>query len=130
MILRSLLAHYRRHPLQALFLLTGIVVANVLLVGTLLINAPSEPSVGLALQAEVPSADRIDLLQGPFHLIFFDNQGRRETDGRVMGFFGKNSLVLQDLTVLTSRSCAFLEFDTNQQAFGANFFNLVRWDLI
>ena len=26
--------------------------------GTLLINAPSEPSVGLALQAEVPSADR------------------------------------------------------------------------
>jgi superfamily II DNA or RNA helicase/HKD family nuclease len=30
--------------------------------GTLLINAPSEPSVGLALQAEVPSADRIDLL--------------------------------------------------------------------
>ena len=30
--------------------------------GTLLVNAPSEPSVGLALQAEVPSADRIDLL--------------------------------------------------------------------
>lgn len=27
--------------------------------GTLLINAPSEPSVGLALQAEVPSADRL-----------------------------------------------------------------------
>jgi hypothetical protein len=26
--------------------------------GTLLINAPSEPSVGLALHAEVPSADR------------------------------------------------------------------------
>ena len=30
--------------------------------GTLLINAPSEPSVGLALQAECASADRIDLL--------------------------------------------------------------------
>ena len=30
--------------------------------GTLLINAPSEPSVGLALQTECPSADRIDLL--------------------------------------------------------------------
>ena len=30
--------------------------------GTLLVNAPSEPSVGMALQAEVPSADRIDLL--------------------------------------------------------------------
>ena len=30
--------------------------------GTLLINAPSEPSIGLALQAECPSADRIDLL--------------------------------------------------------------------
>jgi superfamily II DNA or RNA helicase/HKD family nuclease len=30
--------------------------------GTLLVNAPSEPSVGKALEAEVPSADRIDLL--------------------------------------------------------------------
>ncbi len=30
--------------------------------GTLLINSPSEPSIGLALQAECPSADRIDLL--------------------------------------------------------------------
>jgi superfamily II DNA or RNA helicase/HKD family nuclease len=30
--------------------------------GNLLVNAPSEPSVGMALQAEVPSADRIDLL--------------------------------------------------------------------
>jgi len=30
--------------------------------GTLLINVPSEPSIGLALQAECPSADRIDLL--------------------------------------------------------------------
>ncbi|MFN5119366.1 MAG: DUF3427 domain-containing protein [Cyanobacteriota bacterium] len=30
--------------------------------GALLVNAPSEPSVGLALQAEIPSADRIDLL--------------------------------------------------------------------
>ena len=46
MILRSLLAHYRRHPLQALFLLTGIVVANVLLVGTLLINAQARASYG------------------------------------------------------------------------------------
>ncbi|QEY31436.1 DUF3427 domain-containing protein [Synechococcus sp. RSCCF101] len=30
--------------------------------GTLLINAPSEPSIGQALEAECPSADRIDLL--------------------------------------------------------------------
>lgn len=30
--------------------------------GTLLINAPSEPSVGLALQVEVPSTKRIDLV--------------------------------------------------------------------
>jgi putative ABC transport system permease protein len=45
-ILRSLLAHYRRHPLQALFLLVGIVVANVLLVGTLLINAQARASYG------------------------------------------------------------------------------------
>ena len=46
MILRSLLAHYRRHPLQAVFLVTGIVVANVLLVGTLLINAQARASYG------------------------------------------------------------------------------------
>jgi putative ABC transport system permease protein len=41
---RALLSHYRRHPVQALFLLTGIVVANVLLVGTLLINAQARAS--------------------------------------------------------------------------------------
>ena len=44
MLLRTLLGHYRRHPVQALFLLTGIVVANVLLVGTLLINAQARAS--------------------------------------------------------------------------------------
>ena len=44
MLLRALLSHYRRHPVQALFLLTGIVVANVLLVGTLLINAQARAS--------------------------------------------------------------------------------------
>ncbi|MEE4216359.1 MAG: FtsX-like permease family protein [Xanthomonadales bacterium] len=44
MILRSLLSHYRRHPLQGLFLLTGVVIANVLLVGTLLINAQARAS--------------------------------------------------------------------------------------
>lgn len=44
MIFRTLLSHYRRHPLQGLFLLTGIVIANVLLVGTLLINAQARAS--------------------------------------------------------------------------------------
>lgn len=44
MLLRTLLSHYRRHPVQALFLLTGIVVANLLLVGTLLINAQARAS--------------------------------------------------------------------------------------
>jgi len=44
MVLRTLLSHYRRHPVQAFFLLTGIVVANVLLVGTLLINAQARAS--------------------------------------------------------------------------------------
>jgi len=44
MLLRILLGHYRQHPVQALFLLTGIVVANVLLVGTLLINAQARAS--------------------------------------------------------------------------------------
>ncbi|MBT8049134.1 MAG: FtsX-like permease family protein [Gammaproteobacteria bacterium] len=40
----TLLSHYRRHPVQGLFLLTGIVIANVLLVGTLLINAQARAS--------------------------------------------------------------------------------------
>ncbi|MFT7288975.1 MAG: putative ABC transport system permease protein [Halieaceae bacterium] len=44
MILRTLLSHYRRHPMQALFLLSGIVIANVLLVGTQLINAQARAS--------------------------------------------------------------------------------------
>ena len=44
MVLRALLLHYRHHPMQALFLLTGIVVANVLLVGTQLINAQARAS--------------------------------------------------------------------------------------
>ena len=39
-----LISHYRKHPLQALFLLTGIIVANVLLAGTLLINAQARAS--------------------------------------------------------------------------------------
>lgn len=44
LVLRSLLSHYRHHPLQAVFLLVGIVIANVLLVGTLLINAQARSS--------------------------------------------------------------------------------------
>lgn len=44
MLTRTLFSHYRRHPVQALFLLTGIVVANVLLAGTLLINAQARSS--------------------------------------------------------------------------------------
>ena len=39
-----LLTHYRQHPVQALFLLTGIIIANVLLAGTLLINAQARSS--------------------------------------------------------------------------------------
>ena len=39
-----LLTHYRQHPVQALFLLTGITIANVLLAGTLLINAQARAS--------------------------------------------------------------------------------------
>ena len=56
MILRSLVSHYRRHPVQALFLFTGIVVANVLLVGTLLINAQARASYSQGERiANVPS---------------------------------------------------------------------------
>ena len=44
MLTRTLFSHYRRHPVQALFLFTGIVVANVLLAGTLLINAQARSS--------------------------------------------------------------------------------------
>lgn len=44
LVMRSLLSHYQHHPLQALFLLVGIIIANVLLVGTLLINAQARSS--------------------------------------------------------------------------------------
>lgn len=44
LLLKTLLSHYRRHWLQGLFLLVGITVANVLLVGTLLINAQARAS--------------------------------------------------------------------------------------
>ncbi len=44
LVLTTLLSHYRRHPVQALFLITGIAVANFLLVGTLLINAQARAS--------------------------------------------------------------------------------------
>jgi hypothetical protein len=44
LLLGTLLSHYGRHPVQAVFLMTGIVVANVLLVGTLLINAQARAS--------------------------------------------------------------------------------------
>ncbi len=43
-LLPTLFSHYRRHPVQGLFLLAGIVIANVLLVGTLLINAQARAS--------------------------------------------------------------------------------------
>jgi putative ABC transport system permease protein len=46
MLIRTLLKHYRRHPVQGLFLLIGIVVANVLLSGTLVINAQARASYG------------------------------------------------------------------------------------
>jgi putative ABC transport system permease protein len=56
LLLHTLLSHYRRHPLQALFLLAGVTVANVLLVGTLLINAQARASYerGEALLSFVP----------------------------------------------------------------------------
>jgi putative ABC transport system permease protein len=55
MLLRVLLSHYRRHPVQALFLLSGIVLANVLLVGTLPINAQArEPRHGATLLQSGP----------------------------------------------------------------------------
>ncbi len=43
-LLGCLLSHYRRHPVQAVFLLVGVVMANVLLVGTQVINAQARAS--------------------------------------------------------------------------------------
>ncbi|MCM2680072.1 ABC transporter permease [Echinimonas agarilytica] len=43
-LLRALLSHYRHHPLQGVFLLVGIIIANVLLVATQLINAQAQAS--------------------------------------------------------------------------------------
>jgi putative ABC transport system permease protein len=45
-LFQTLLSHYRKHPVQGVFLLLGIVVANVLLAGTLLINAQARASYG------------------------------------------------------------------------------------
>lgn len=64
LLLRSLLAHYRRHPVQAAFLLAGVVMANVLLVGTQVINAQARASyaegeqlLGAGPQGRLRSAD-------------------------------------------------------------------------
>ncbi|GGA79469.1 ABC transporter permease [Neiella marina] len=46
----ALAGHYRRHPLQALFLFTGIVIATVLLVATQLINAQAQASYSKGTQ--------------------------------------------------------------------------------
>ncbi|MBD1390476.1 ABC transporter permease [Neiella sp. HB171785] len=46
----ALAGHYRRHPLQALFLFTGIVIATVLLVATQLINAQAQASYAKGTQ--------------------------------------------------------------------------------
>jgi putative ABC transport system permease protein len=43
-LLGCLLSHYRRHPVQAVFLLVGVIMANVLLVGTQVINAQARAS--------------------------------------------------------------------------------------
>lgn len=43
-LLGCLLSHYRRHPVQAAFLLAGVIMANVLLVGTQVINAQARAS--------------------------------------------------------------------------------------
>jgi putative ABC transport system permease protein len=43
-LLGCLLSHYRRHPVQAAFLLVGVIMANVLLVGTQVINAQARAS--------------------------------------------------------------------------------------
>lgn len=67
MIGRTLLAHYRRHPLQAVFLLVGIITANALLVGTQLLNAQARASyaagerlLGLAPIGELRAAGPLD----------------------------------------------------------------------
>jgi len=44
MLIRLLFSHYKRHPLQALFLLTGVILANTLLVGVQVINAQARAS--------------------------------------------------------------------------------------
>lgn len=63
-VLHSLVSHYRRHPLQAMFLLLGVVMANVLLVGTQVINAQARASyaegeqlLGAGPQGRIVSSD-------------------------------------------------------------------------
>ncbi len=69
-LILTLLAHYRKHPIQGLFLLVGIIVANVLLVGTLLINAQARASyaqgesyLGAATFGQIRHSDRNRLVE-------------------------------------------------------------------
>ena len=65
MPLRVLFRHYLRHPIQGLFLLAGIILANALLAGTLLINAQARASydegeqyLGAALTGRIRHQDK------------------------------------------------------------------------
>lgn len=68
MILRTLLLHYARHPAQAVFLFAGIVIANVLLVGTQLINAQARASYeqGTQILGAGPVGEIIPVEAGAF----------------------------------------------------------------
>lgn len=80
-LILTLLAHYRKHPVQGLFLLVGIIVANVLLVGTLLINAQARASyaqgenyLGAATSGQIRHKDRNQFIEEQ-HYVFLRRSG-------------------------------------------------------
>lgn len=111
MILGALLAHYRRHPVQAGFLLASIVLANVLLVGTWLINAEARASYaeGERVLRAAPVAelrarnngspiderDYVRLRRAGFDMLVPAlRRSVRNADGKMLELFGVDALAL------------------------------------
>jgi len=110
-LILTLLAHYRKHPIQGLFLLVGIIVANVLLVGTLLINAQARASyaqgesyLGAATFGQIRHSDRNRLIEAEdyVHLrrLGFDmlvpqlRQMVRTNDGKTLDISGIDAFAM------------------------------------
>ncbi|NNL00229.1 MAG: FtsX-like permease family protein [Xanthomonadales bacterium] len=134
MLIHALLSHYRRHPVQALFLLTGIIVANVLLTGTLLINAQSRASyaegeqfLNAAPAGEIRHSDRGQNIDERDYIqlrrLGFDNvtpllrEVVQTADGRILELAGIDVLAMPR----SGRGISFSEGNTSNNISFAGF---------